>query len=159
SSLSNTGRLCQQRTSAPLPPPQRPLLPAPLPPQQILRRPAPRLRLARQSKKTPRQRVLRQPPPLGGLEQFRLDCLLEQLFGPQQGRQMPRNPIQGRRPRAPRAVLLGRLDLLPIGPHLVDILDFDRAKHMRMPPHQLLGGAPGNPLKINPPALEGKLPV
>src|SRR5438132_13918641 len=52
---------------------------------------------------------------------------------------MPGNSVQGGGSRVAGAVLLSLLDLLPIGPDLVHVLDLEIAKNMRVAANQFIG--------------------
>ncbi len=79
--------------------------------------------------------------------------------GSQQGRQMLRDAVQGGRPRVPGPVLLGPLDLLPVRPDLVHVLDLEVAEHVRMPADQLVGDVAGDLLEVKSAAFPGQLAV
>ena len=55
------------------------------------------------------------------------------------------------------AVLLGVLDLFPVGPDLIDIFDFQVAEHVRMAADQLLGDMPRDPREVERAAFPGQL--
>ena len=57
----------------------------------------------------------------------------------------------------PCAVLFRRLDLLPVGPDLIDILHLDIAENMRMAAYQLVRDLPRHALEIERAALARQL--
>ena len=59
----------------------------------------------------------------------------------------------------PGPVLLGPLDLLPVRPDLVHVLDAEFAEDVRMPADQLVSDAAGDFLEIKRAAFPGQLAV
>src|SRR5438445_13629761 len=72
---------------------------------------------------------------------------------------MPWNSVQGGGSRVAGAVLLSLLDLLPIGPDLVHVLDLEIAKNMRVAANQFIGNVAGDFIKIERATLFGQLTV
>lgn len=79
--------------------------------------------------------------------------------GLQQRRQRPGNSIQGGGAGVPGPVLFGALDLLPVRPDLIHVLDTEIAEHVRMATDQFVGDPAGDPLEVKRAALLGQLAV
>jgi hypothetical protein len=83
--------------------------------------------------------------------------LLHQLLGAQQGRQVFWNAIERGCAGVPGAVLLGALDLLPVRPDLVHVLNLQFPEDVRVPSYQLVYDVPGHLLEIEGATLFGQL--
>src|SRR5437899_3408740 len=90
-------------------------------------------------------------------KQFRPSCFFGELFGAEQGWQVPGYAIQSRGARVTGSVLFRSLDLLPIRPNLVHIFDFDIAKYMRVAPDEFLRYVTRDVVEVERTTLFGEL--
>src|SRR5262249_2578612 len=91
--------------------------------------------------------------------QFGSTRFLDELLRSQQGRQMFGNAVKSGRSRAGGAMFFGTLNLLPVGPNLVDVFDFELSENMRVSANQLTADMPSDGFEIKRSTLSGELTV